>query len=47
MKPDPIAPQFEVLARPLALKAEHHAEEARPGIAPGTKGKAEEEEEED
>jgi hypothetical protein len=33
----------EVLARLLALNAERHAEEVRLGIAPGMKGKAEEE----
>jgi hypothetical protein len=37
----------EVLARLLALNAERHAEEVRRGIAPGMKGKAEEEEDYD
>ena len=35
----------EILARLLALNAEHHAEEVRFGIAPGMKGKAEDEDE--
>jgi len=37
----------EVLARLLALNAERHAEEVRLGIAPGMKGKAEEEDDEE
>lgn len=37
----------EVLARLLALNAERHAEEVRLGIAPGMKGKAGEEDEEE
>jgi hypothetical protein len=37
----------EVLARLLALNAERHAEEVRLGIAPGMKGKAEENDEEE
>ena len=37
----------EVLARLLALNAERHAEEVRFGIAPGMKGKAEAEDEEE
>ncbi len=37
----------EVLARLLALNAERHAEEVRQGIAPGMKGKAEDEGEDD
>lgn len=37
----------EVLARLLALNAERHAEEVSLGIAPGMKGKAEEDEGED
>ena len=36
----------EVLARLLALNAERHAEEVRLGIAPGMKGKADEDDEE-
>jgi hypothetical protein len=35
----------EVLARLLALNAERHAEEVRLGIAPGMKGRAEEDQE--
>ncbi len=35
----------EVLARLLALNAERHAEEVRLGIAPGMKGKREDDEE--
>lgn len=37
----------EVLARLLALSAERHAEEVRLGIAPGTKSRQREDEEED
>jgi hypothetical protein len=37
----------EVLARLLALNAERHAEEVRLGIAPGMKGKARAEEDEE
>ena len=37
----------EVLARLLALNAERHAEEVRLGIAPGMKGKAEDEDDEE
>jgi hypothetical protein len=37
----------EVLARLLALNAERHAEEVRLGIAPGMKGKTEDEKDED
>jgi hypothetical protein len=37
----------EVLARLLALNAERHADEVRRGLAPGMKGKEEEDNEED
>jgi hypothetical protein len=37
----------EVLARLLALNAERHAEEVRLGIAPGMKGKARDEDEDE
>jgi hypothetical protein len=37
----------EVLARLLALNAERHAEEVRHGVAPGMKGRMEEEEDEE